>query len=48
MSRTLGLVVDECPVFNFDVQGGPEKSRQSNFAVFTVEGGLDSKLPYSK
>ena len=31
-----------------DIQGGPERSRQSNFAVFTVEGGLDSKVPYVK
>ena len=30
------------------VQGGPERSRQSNLAVFTVEGGLDSKYPYVK
>ena len=26
------------------VQGGPERSRQSNLAVFAVEGGLDSKF----
>ena len=26
------------------LQGGPERSRQSNLAVFTVEGGLDSKF----
>ena len=30
------------------VHGGPEKSRQSKLAVFTVEGGLDSKLLYIK
>ena len=28
------------------VQGGPERSRQSNLAVFTVEGGLDSNKRY--
>ena len=25
----------------FNLQGGPERSRQSNFAVFTVDGGFD-------
>ena len=30
------------------LQSGPERSRQSNLAVFTVEGGLDSKVPYVK
>ena len=30
------------------IQGGPERSRQSNLAVFTVEGGLDLKFPYLK
>ena len=30
------------------VQGGPERSRQSNLALFAVEGGLDSKLPVAK
>ena len=30
------------------LQGGPERLRQSNLAVFTVEGGLDSKFPYVK
>ena len=30
------------------VQSGPERSRQSNLAVFTEEGGLDSKFPYVK
>ena len=29
-----------------EVLGGPERSRQSNLAVFTVEGGLDAKFPY--
>ena len=28
------------------VQGGPERSRQSNLGVFTVEGGLEAKFPY--
>ena len=27
------------------VQGSPVRSRQSNLAVFTIEGGLDSKFP---
>ena len=31
-----------------DIQGGPERSRQSNLAVFTVESGLDSKFPCVK
>ena len=31
-----------------DIQGGPERSRQSNLAMFTVEGGLDSKFPCVK
>ena len=31
-----------------DIQGGPERSRQSNFAVFAVKGGLDSKFPHVK
>ena len=31
-----------------NVQGGPERSRQSNLAVFAVEGGLNSKLPHLK
>ena len=30
------------------LQGGPERSRQSNLAVFAVEGGLDSKFPHVK
>ena len=30
------------------IQGGPERSGQSNLAVFTVEGGLDSKFPCVK
>ena len=30
------------------VQGGPERSRQSNFAVFAEEGGLNAKFPYVK
>ena len=30
------------------VQGGPERSRQSNLAVFAVEGGLDSKFTHVK
>ena len=30
------------------LQGGPERSRQSNSAVFAVEGGLDSKFPHVK
>ena len=29
------------------VQGGPERSMQSNLAVFIVEGGLYSKFPYT-
>ena len=28
---------------NDSTQGGPERSRQSNLAVFTVEGGSDPK-----
>ena len=28
------------------IQGRPERSRQSNWAVFTVEGELDAKCPY--
>ena len=32
----------------FSVQGVPERSRQSNLAVFAVEGGLDSKFPHVK
>ena len=31
-----------------NIQGGPERSRQSNLAVFTVEDGLDSKFPCVK
>ena len=27
------------------IQGGPERSRQLNLGVFTVEGGLDLKGP---
>ena len=30
----------------FGIQGGSERSRQSNLAVFTVEGGLDAKFLY--
>ena len=30
------------------VQGGPDRSRQSNLAVFPVEGGLNSKFPCVK
>ena len=30
------------------IQGGPEISRQSNLAVLTVEGGLDTKFPCVK
>ena len=30
------------------VQGGPERSRQSNFAVFTEEDEFDAKYSYSK
>ena len=33
---------------DFSIQGGPERSRQSNLAVFAVEGGLDSKFPHVK
>ena len=32
----------------FGIQGGPERSRQSNLAVFTVGGGLDLELSYVK
>ena len=31
-----------------DLQGGPERLRQSNLALFAVEGRLDSKLPVAK
>ena len=30
------------------LQSGPERSRQSNLAVFIVEGGLDAKFPHIK
>ena len=33
---------------HFEIQGGPERSRQSNLALFAVEGGLDSKLLVAK
>ena len=29
-----------------DIQGGPESSRQSNLAIFTIKGKLDSKFSY--
>ena len=29
-----------------NIQGRPERSRQSNWAVFTIEGELDAKFPY--
>ena len=32
----------------WNVQGGPERPRQSNLAAFTVEGGLDSKFTHVK
>ena len=35
------------PTYN-TIQGGPEISRQSDLAEFTVEGGLDSTFPYVK
>ena len=28
------------------LQGGPKRSKQSNLAAFTVEGGLDAKFLY--
>ena len=31
-----------------NVQCGPERSRQSNMAVFTVESEFDQKFPYVK
>ena len=39
----------QCPNLFLKIKettGCPERSRQSNWAVFTVEGGLDSKFPY--
>ena len=30
------------------IQGGPERSRQSNLALFTIEGGLVAKFPHVK
>ena len=30
------------------IPGGPERSGQSNLAVFAVEGGLDSKFTHVK
>ena len=32
----------------FNIQGSPERSRQTNLAVLTVEDGLDSKFPCVK
>ena len=30
------------------IQGGPEQSRQSNLALFTIESGLVAKVPHVK
>ena len=38
--------LEVCQISENTIQGGPERSRQSNLAVFTIEGGLDSKFPY--
>ena len=35
-------------LINTSIHPGPEKSRQSDLAVFTIEGGLDSKFSYVK
>ena len=34
--------------FESRLQGGPEKSRQSNLAEFAVEHGLDAKFPFER
>ena len=47
-NRTLDLGKKVNSVEGTLVQGGPERSRQSNLAVFTVEGGLDSTFPCVK
>ena len=31
-------------IISKELHPGPERSRQSNLAVFTIEGGLDSKF----
>ena len=49
------MALKDIPILNwissawcYILHGGPERSRQSNLAVFTVEGGLDSKFSYVK
>ena len=45
-TRMVHFLYDLVEENHSNIQGGPERSRQSNLAVFTVEGGLDAKFPY--
>ena len=45
--RNYGVNIKSIDVHNI-IQGGPEGSRQSNLAPFTVEGGYDAKFPTCK